>query len=326
MQYREFGKTGIKVSALGFGAMRLPMANKKGKSHVKEQESIKMLQRAYELGVNYFDTAHGYCNGESEIVVGKAIKLFRGNIYLSTKVPTWSVKKRGDYRRLLDEQLKKLDTDYIDFYHFHGLGMGNWKDVVKKFKLLIEAGQAKEEGLIKHISFSFHDKPEVMKMIADSGVMDSVLCQYNLLDQNNEKAIAYVRKKGLGVAVMGPVGGGRLGEPSKEIKNMIKGGTKSSAETALRFVLSNPNVSCALSGMSHISHVEENARVASREGYLTNAEKKQVQVASARRAQTTRWSKQAFLSEFQWQPGRDSPHGGKTKSRRLPPAVLARRR
>jgi len=279
MQYRQFGNTGVKISALGFGAMRLPMDEKKGKSFVKEKESIDMIHEAFKLGVNYIDTAYGYCNGLSEITVGKAIKGWRDKINLSTKVPTWDIKKKGDYRRLLDEQLTKLDTDYIDFYHFHGLNKDGWEQIVKKFKLLKEAKKAKEEGLIKHISFSFHDKPEVMKEIADSGVLETVLCQYNLLDRTNEKAIAYVKRKGLGVVIMGPVGGGRLGEPSRAIKSMVKGGVKSSAEIALRFVLSNPNVSCALSAMSHISQVRENVKTASQDNYLTVQEKNQIEAA-----------------------------------------------
>ncbi len=279
MQYREFGTTGIKISALGFGAMRLPMEDKKGKSYVKEQESIKMIHRAFELGVNYIDTAYPYCDGQSETVVGKALKGWRDKVYVSTKLPTWHVKKRGDYRRFLEEQLKKLDVEYIDFYHYHGLGKDAWDNTIKKLKLLKEARKAKEEDLIKHISFSFHDKGEVMQEIADSGVLETVLCQYNLLDRSNEKAIAYVKKKGLGVVIMGPVGGGRLGVPSNVVKKFIKKGVKTTAEIAIRFVLANPNVSCALSGMNSMAMVEENARVVSREGYLTGKEKEQVKAA-----------------------------------------------
>ncbi len=121
MQYRDFGNTGIKVSILGFGAMRLPEVEKKGKYQVKEEESIKMIHRAFELGVNYMDTAYPYCHGQSEIAVGKALKGWRDKVYLSSKMLTRLVEKTGDYRRFLEEQLKKLDVEYIDFYHFHSL-------------------------------------------------------------------------------------------------------------------------------------------------------------------------------------------------------------
>ncbi len=269
MQYREFGNTGVKISALGFGAMRLPGEEKDGQFIIDEETSIKIIHRAFELGVNYIDTAYGYCGGKSEIVVGKALKGYRDKVYLSTKMPTWNVKQHGDYRRFLEEQLKKLDVDYIDFYHFHSLGKDRWENIVLKYDLVKEAYQAKSEGLIKHISFSFHDKPEVMMQLIDTGIFETVLCQYNLLDRANEEAIAYAKSKGLGVAIMGPVGGGRLASASEIITGAMKGKAKSTPEVALRFVLANPNVSCALSGMSTIEMVEENARVASIEEPLS---------------------------------------------------------
>jgi len=262
MQYRDFGNTGIKVSILGFGAMRLPEVEIKGKLQIKQEESIEMIQRAFELGVNYVDTAYAYNAGESELVVGKALQGWRDKVYLSTKVPTWKIKKRSDYRRLLDEQLKKLNVKYIDFYHFHDLNEDRFKNIVLKHNLLKEAQKAKDEGLIKHISFSFHDKPEVMKRIIDFGIFESVLCQYNLLDRSNEEAMAYAQKKGLGVAIMGPVGGGRL-VVSDILKEAIGPDVKSTPEIALRFVFANNNVSLALSGMENKGMVEENAGTAS---------------------------------------------------------------
>ncbi|AUS96031.1 aldo/keto reductase [Clostridium thermosuccinogenes] len=272
MQYKDFGKTGIKISALGFGAMRLPQTNIDGKSVFDTEKSIEMIHRAFELGVNYIDTAPGYCNGESEIIVGKALKGWRDKVYLSTKNPIED--DSGDhYRERLEKSLRKLDVDYIDFYHMWGI---NWDTYVNKIDVkngpLQAAFKAKEEGLIKHISFSFHDKPENMIKIIDTGNFETVLCQYNLLDRSNEEAIAYAKEKGLGVVVMGPVGGGRLGSPSEVIRNLLPGKVSSSPEVALRFVLSNPGVSCALSGMSTIEMVEENARIASNESPLSEAE------------------------------------------------------
>ena len=276
MQYRDFGNTGLKVSALGFGAMRLPEEEIKGKYQVKEEESIKMIQGAFELGVNYIDTAYGYCHSQSESVVGKALQGWRDKVYLSTKMPTWLVKKTGDYRRFLCEQLKKLDVEYIDFYHFHGLDEDKFKNTVLKYDLLREARKAKDEGLIKHISFSFHDKPEVMKRLIDVGIFSSVLCQYNLLDRSNKEAMAYAQRKGLGVAVMGPVGGGRL-VASGILKEILSGNVKTTPELALRFVLANQNVSVALSGMENRKMVEENARAASLSEPLTNEELQVIQ-------------------------------------------------
>ena len=276
MQYCDFGNTGARVSALGFGAMRLPEEKVNGKYRVKEEESIEIIQRAFQLGVNYIDSGYPYCHYQSEVVVGKALKGWRDKVYLSTKVPTWMVEKSGDYRRFLSQQLKKLDVEYIDFYHFHGLDEDRFKNTVVKYDLLREARKAKDEGLIKHISFSFHDRPEVMNRLIDIGIFESVLCQYNLLDQTNEEAIAYAKRKGLGVAVMGPVGGGRLG--SSGVLTQILGGTaKTIPELALRFVLTNPNVSLALSGMENQEMVEENARVASASKSLTDKELQKIE-------------------------------------------------
>jgi len=279
MQYRKFGNTGIKISALGLGAMRLPEYEKNGKWYMDEDQAIKIIHRAFELGVNYIDTAYPYCHGNSEYTVGKALKGYKDKVYLSTKIPTWSVKKEGDYRRFLEEQLKKLDTEYIDFYHFHSVNKGSFENVILKYDLLKEAQLAKEEGLIKHISFSFHDKPEVLKELVDIGIFESVLCQYNLLDRSNEEAITYAKNKGLGVVIMGPVGGGRLAVPSDILSNIISGEVKSTPEVALRFVLGNPDISCALSGMSSIQMVEENARVASIEEPLSKEEWERINAA-----------------------------------------------
>jgi predicted aldo/keto reductase-like oxidoreductase len=277
MQYRPFGNTGHTISALGFGAMRLPMTED-GK-HVDEEQAIPVIQRAYELGVNYFDTAPYYCEKESEVVLGKAIKPWRDEILLSTKCPIES-EKGSDYRKKLEDSLRKLDVDHIDFYHMWGI---NWKAYEERISVpggpMEEAYKAKAEGLIRHISFSFHDTPEALVKLIDTGHFESMTVQYNLLDRANEQAIHHAREKGLGVVIMGPVGGGRLAGFSPEIAQMVPGGVKSNAEIALRFVLGHPGVSCALSGMSTLQMVEENAATASREEPLSDAERAQVMAA-----------------------------------------------
>lgn len=259
MEYRTFGNTGIRISRLGFGAMRLPMVEIDGRRVVDEEKAIAMLHRAFELGVNYVDTAWFYCDGQSEIVVGKALKGWRDKVYVSTKYPVGNEK---GYRELLEIQLQRLDTDHIDFYHFHGIGEWFLKHE-RRDEFIREALRAKEEGLLRHISFSFHDKPEVMMRLIDLGIFSSVLCQYNLLDRANEEALAYAKAKGLGTVVMGPVGGGRLAGLPRETAERLGIRVHSSAELALRFVFANRNVDCALSGMSTIEQVEENAAIAS---------------------------------------------------------------
>lgn len=258
MDYRDFGKTGIKISRLGFGAMRLPMINVGGKRVIDEEQAIAMIHRGFELGINYIDTAWIYHDGQSEILVGNALKGWRDKVYLSSKYPF----EEPNLRETLEKQLTKLDTDHLDFYHFHGIG--SWVFQHKSYdKALKEIVQAKEEGLINHISFSFHDKPEVMDKLIDVGIFESVLCQYNLLDRSNEAALANAKRRGLGTVVMGPVGGGRISGMPPGIAKALGIPVKSNAELALRFVFANPNIDCALSGMSSMAQVEENAATAS---------------------------------------------------------------
>ena len=280
MQYRKFGNTGIEISTLGFGAMRLPEIQvKDGSWHIHEEKAIATIHRAFELGVNYIDTAYGYCHGNSEATVGKALKGWRDKVYVSTKMPTWLVEKTGDYRRFLEEQLSRLDVDYIDFYHFHALSKERLDNFVLKYQLLDEAAKAKEEGLIKHISFSFHDEPHVLKEIVDIDIFSSLLCQYNLLDRANEDAIRYAHSKGLGVVIMGPVAGGRLAASSPAIQGLMGDRAVSTPELALRFVLANPHVGCALSGMTDMDMVVENSKAVSLATPLTEEELNKINLA-----------------------------------------------
>jgi predicted aldo/keto reductase-like oxidoreductase len=181
----------------------------------------------------------------------------------------------GNWTKRLEKSLKLLDTDYIDFYHFWGINLNSFKSWQGlKYGPLEAAQKAKEQGIIKHLSFSYHDSAENFKPIVDSGFFESTLVQYNMLDRSNEENIAYAKSKGLGVVVMGPVGGGRLGAPSEKIQGLLKDkrqttGLVSTAEMALRFVLANENINIALSGMENIQMVTENAEIASRTGSAT---------------------------------------------------------
>ena len=279
MKYRKLGKTGIECSLLGFGCMRLPEKKVRNKTVVDRDTAIAIIRRGIDLGINYVDSAYFYHGGESEVVLGQALKDgYRKKVYLSTKLPTGRVNEPYDFDRLLDEQMKKLDVDSIDFYHFHYLNQNLFDEKVKGMKLIDRMQKAKAEGLIEHIAFSFHDKPEVLKQIIDTGWFESMLVQYNLLDRSNEDMIQYAREKGLGVTVMGPIGGGRLGEPSKAIQELLPNKNFSSPEIALKFVFSNPYITCALSGMGTLEMVEENARIASSDHLLTNEELQQMNV------------------------------------------------
>lgn len=272
MEFRKFGNTQDRVSALGFGAMRLP-AYEHDSARVDVEKSIELLCRAFDLGVNYVDTAYVYRGGQSETVVGKALKQTSKDIMVSSKFPLTLNPKSGDYTRILEEQLKRMDIGAIDYYHFHGIGKEVFDQIIVPQGFLKEAVKAKEQGLIRHISFSFHDEPEAMRYIIDRAeIMETVLCQYNIVDRRNEEMMAYAKSKGLGVAVMGPLAGGKFVVPEELTRQAEGVRLNSTPEVALRFVLNNPHVDMVLSGMKTLEMVEDNCRIAAIGAPFTKAE------------------------------------------------------
>ena len=280
MENRKLGKTGIKTTILGFGAMRLPTL-KVGEPEIKHEEAIKLIRKAIDGGLNYLDTAYNYHNDESEIVVGKALKDgYREKVTLATKAPIWKdeYNKPEHFEQHLDEQLKKLQVDCIDVYLLHAINAKTWKKV-KDLKLNERGEVAKKEGKIKHLAFSFHDKPEVLKEIIESGFFEVMLVQYNILDTVNEEMMKLAHEKGIGVVIMGPMGGGRLsGSPPEEMQGMLTKGRTNFTDLALKFVLSNPHVSVAISGMGTEEMLEDNLAIASGEYKLTEEEKKNIKI------------------------------------------------
>ena len=280
MEYVKFGKSGEKVSRLGFGVMRLPYT---GAGCVDEETSIKLIHHAMDAGINYFDTAPLYCDTLSEDILGKAVKGRRDEVFISTKNPIDN-NSGDDFEKRFEKSLKKLDMDYIDFYHFWGISLETYINSIDiPDGPMPRAKKLLEQGLIRHISFSFHDKPGNLSEIIrrGGGVFETVLCQYNLLDRSLEDDIAFAKEQGLGVTVMGPVGGGRLGQPSEAIRDLLPD-VKSSAEAALKFVFNNPNIDMALSGMGSVAMVDENAALASKITPLTADELNNINAVSER--------------------------------------------
>ena len=281
MKYNKFGNTGEMISALGFGCMRLPEYEKDGKWYLDEDECTEMLMHAYHNGVNYFDSAYYYSHSNNEAMMGKALSKVRGNVKMTTKLPMELIEKPSDYRRILEESLTRMGTDYVDYYHFWSLNREFFDEKILKHNLLEEAQKAKEEGLIRHISFSFHDVPETIKYIIDTAqIMETMLVQYNILDRRNEEMIAYAAQKGLGVVVMGPVGGGRLSIPSDLYQRLTGKPAVATYELALRFVMGNPNISCALSGLTSMDVIDKNVAIASSDNYLTGEEWEKISEAN----------------------------------------------
>lgn len=267
MKYRNFGKLKWKVSALGFGAMRLPTIDDDA-GKINEPEAIRMLRYAIDNGVNYVDTAYPYHRGNSEILVGKALQNgYREKVRLATKMPSWLVNTREDMDKYLEEQLKRLNT-HIDFYLLHGLGGERWKKL-KALDVIDWAEGKIREGKFNHLGFSFHDDYEAIKSIIDD-YTGWTFCQiqYNYMDEESQagtKGLKYAASKGLAVVVMEPVAGGRLAlRPAKPILDLFKKAEikKTQAEWALSWVWNHPQVSIALSGMSNMQQVEENVKTA----------------------------------------------------------------
>lgn len=285
MQYREFGNLGWKASALGFGCMRLPTRDGNQLSgNIDEVEAIRMIRYAVDQGVNYIDTAYGYHAGNSEIVTGKALQDgYRDKVKLATKSPTWLIGKAEDFDKLLDEQLKKLQTDHIDFYLLHSLFKDWWRNVILRFNILERAEAAKQAGKIKHIGFSFHDSFDAFKEIVD-GYDRWEFCQiqYNYMDIQNQagtKGLKYAASKGLGVVIMEPLLGGRLANPPKSVMDVFaqSGAERSPVDWALQWLWDQPEVSLVLSGMSNMRQVEENIRAADVSGINSmKAEEQQI--------------------------------------------------
>ena len=267
MILRKMGKTGEEVSALGFGCMRLPTLQD-GK--IDLPEATKMLRFAIDNGVNYVDTAWGYHNGESEPFVGEALKDgYRERVHLATKLPSWLIKTREDMDHYLDEQLKRLQTDSIDFYLIHALNRRFWKNL-KENDLFDFMDKALNQGKIKHIGFSFHDTLEVFKEIVDSYNWEFCQIQYNYVDlkyQAGAEGLRYASKKNMGIVIMEPLRGGRLANRvPPEVADLWKSAPKkrTPAQWALRWLWNDPDIGVVLSGMSNMEQVKENIETAKR--------------------------------------------------------------
>jgi len=260
MKTSYFEKLGINTSLLGFGCMRFPT---KADGTIDEIQSEAMLDKAIANGVTYIDTAYPYHNGESESFVGKVLKKYNRNQFtIATKLPVWKVNKKEDVRIFFNEQLNKLQVDYVDFYLLHALDSDKWNLLLKQ-GVLEEVEALQNEGKIKFLGFSFHDEYDVFEKIITYRNWDFCQIQYNYIDtqiQAGDKGYALAEKLGIPLIIMEPIKGGNLANLPDDIAQYFKSfnPNKSLSSWALRWVESHSNVKVILSGMSNMEHVVDN--------------------------------------------------------------------
>ena len=262
MEKRRMEGLGLETSLLGFGCMRFPTT---ADGKIDEAEAQAMLDRAIAEGVNYIDTAYPYHNGESEPFVGRALQKYdRRSFYLATKLPAWLVKSREDAERYFEEQLRRLQTDYIDFYLLHAMSGESYRKMVE-LGVVAYCEKLKEEGRIRYFGFSFHDSYEAFAEILGSRDWDFCQIQLNYMDAEEQAGMRGYRlaeEKGVPLVIMEPVKGGSLAVFADDITEKLRAldHEASTASFALRWVGSLPNVKVILSGMSTMEQVEDNLK------------------------------------------------------------------
>lgn len=278
MVYRSYGtRVKEKVSALGMGTMRLPTGPD---GEVNGPQAIELMEAAFDAGINYADTAYPYHSGTSEGFLAEALNNgWRDKVYIADKLPIWEVTAYADQTPLFETQLKRLQTDRIDFYLLHTLNKNYWK-TVQKAESIRWIDELKKSGRIRYAGFSFHDDFDLFKTIIDAYDWDFCQIQYNYAypqTQAGMRGLHYAASKGIGVAVMEPLLGGFLSDAKLPLqaKQLFNDTGLDPVATALRWLWNQPEVGTVLSGMSSRQQLDENLKTASTSaiGGLSAAEK-----------------------------------------------------
>ena len=285
MEKRTHPATGLAISLLGMGMMRLPKVCPE-KEDIDEAAAMEMVDYAIAHGINYFDTAYMYHNGASEGFAGKALKRHdRSSFYLATKMPVWFAENAAGVERIFHEQLTRLQTDYLDFYLVHSLNEGHYQQM-KECGAYEYLKKQKEAGRIRHLGFSFHDKPELLETICSEYDWDFAQIQLNYLDwemQDAKRQYEILEARGIPCIVMEPVRGGTLASPCERSNEIFRAAApdKSVASWAVRYAASLPNVMTVLSGMSSMEQLKDNIATMSPFQPLSDADRQVIDQAVA---------------------------------------------
>ncbi len=279
MLYKDF--EGLKLSSLGLGTMRLPNKGVDSDVPVDEEETAKMVDYAIKNGINYFDTAWGYHNGESEKVIGKILSKYpRDSFYLATKFPGYDLSNMDKVEEIFEKQLEKCKVDYFDFYLFHNVYEKNVDPYLDpKYGILDYLLKQKENGRIKHLGFSVHGSLDVLKKFLNAygKYMEFCQIQLNYLDYDFQDAKAKVEllnEYNIPIWVMEPLRGGKLAKLPEEQGSKLKAlrPEATTVEWAFRFLQSIPGVTMVLSGMSTMEQLQENIKIFSEDKPLNEEE------------------------------------------------------
>lgn len=278
MIYKEFQNS--KLSALGLGAMRLPVIDGNDAA-VDAAATEEMVAYAMEQGINYYDTAWGYHSGNSETVIGKTLgKYPRENFYLATKFPGYDLANMPKVKEIFEKQLEKCGVDYFDFYLFHNVCEMNIDAYLdKQYGIYEYLMEQKRNGRIRHLGFSAHGDLDVMKRFLEAYGKDMEFCQIqlNYLDwsfQNAEAKVELLKSYNIPVWVMEPLRGGKLVKLPEEQGQRLKAARPEEEipAWAFRFLQSIPGVTMILSGMSNMEQLQANIRTFGEEKPLAKEE------------------------------------------------------
>ena len=265
MKYRTMGKLGIQASAFGLGCMRFN-GKASGDSIIDEQKAVSLIRRAIDGGVTYIDTAYVYLDKTSEIVLGKALQDgYRDRVTIATKVPPDQVNSRADLEAILAEELRKLQTDHIDFYLMHALNRQKWEHM-KSVGAPEFFEDMKREGKIRYRCFSFHGPYEEFEYILNDWDWDMVQIQYNYMDVDNQagtRGLELAGSKGIPVVIMEGLLGGRLANVPDNVQALYDAFPvkRSPVEWAFRWLCNHPEVGVVLSGCNEAEQIDENLRI-----------------------------------------------------------------